>query len=106
MHPIRAVKVESQDPVEKLRALLVHHGQPFPHQLMQRFPHIVKRIHSLWQTPDKARHYFKTLLAKEKGASQGFPMDVYQEIFTLSAFYDKQYPPLKDRGDIWAGFTT
>jgi hypothetical protein len=44
------------------------------------------------------------LLAKENGSSQGFPLDVYQEIFVLSSFYDKQYSPLKDRRDIWAGF--
>jgi hypothetical protein len=54
--------------------------------------------------PDKARTYFKTLLAKEQNGYQGFPLDVYQEIFVLSTFYDEQNPPLKDRGDIWAGF--
>jgi hypothetical protein len=104
MQRVRAFKIESHDEVESLRVLLAHYGQPFPHQLAVRFPHVVKRILSLWQSPDKARTYFKTLLAKENGTSQGFPLDVYQEIFVLSSFYDKQNSPLKDRHDIWAGF--
>ncbi|OGB24422.1 MAG: hypothetical protein A3I66_10420 [Burkholderiales bacterium RIFCSPLOWO2_02_FULL_57_36] len=105
MHVTRAVKIESQNGSEKLRALLAHHGQPFPHRLAAGFPHVVKRILSVWQTPDKARTYFKLLLTKEQDGSQGFPFDVYQEIFVLGAFYDKQHPALRDRGDIWAGFS-
>lgn len=105
MQVIRAVKIESQNSSEKLRTLLAQHAQPFPYQLAARFPHIVKRILSVWQTPDKARTYFKTLLAKEKVGYEGFPMDVYQEIFVLASFYEKQYPALKDRRDIWAGFS-
>lgn len=102
--PIRAMKIESQDPAEKLRVLLANYRQPFPHRLAHRFPHVVKKILSVWQSPDQARHYFKTLLAKDNGASQGFPVDVYQEIFVLGAFYDKTHPPLRGRRDIWAGF--
>jgi hypothetical protein len=105
MQRIRAVKIESQDPAGKLRVLLLHYGQPFPHRLASRFPHVVKRLLSVWQTPDKARTYFKILLAKENGASQGFPLDVYQEILVLSAFYDKEYSLLKNQGDVWIGFT-
>lgn len=105
MQVVRAVKIESQNGSEKLRALLAQHGQPFPHQLAARFPHVVKRVLSVWQTPDRARSYFKTLLAKEQAGFQGFPLDVYQEIFVLAAFYDRQYPALKDRRDIWAGFS-
>lgn len=105
MQIARAVKIESHNDFEKLRLLLAYHGQPFPHQMATRFPHVVKRIISAWQTPDKARAYFKTLLAKEQNGYQGFPLDVYQEIFVLAEFYDQQYPALRHRGDIWAGFS-
>lgn len=105
MQIARAVKVESENGPEKLRAVLAHHGQPFPHQLAARFPHVVKRILALWQAPDKARTYFKNLLAKGNAGVQGFPPDVYQEIFILASFYDEQYPALTNRRDIWAGFS-
>ncbi len=104
MHSARAVKVESHNSPEKLRTILAHYGQPFPHRLATRFPHIIRRILSLWQTPEKARNYFKILLVKEATGNQGFPPDVYQEIFLLAAFYDEQYPALIGRNDIWAGF--
>lgn len=103
-HIARAVKIEAHNSPEKLRTLLAHHGQPFPHRLAMHFPHIARKILSLWQTPDKARNYFRILLAKEAVGYQGFPPDVYQEIFMLAAFYDAQHPALKERGDIWAGF--
>ena len=106
MHVIRAGKVESNNDSEQLRALLAPCRQPFPHQLASRFPHVVKRILSVWQTPDKARTCFRMLLAREQEGVQGFPLDVYQEIHALAAFYDKQFPASKDRRDIWAGFST
>ena len=90
---------------EALQSLLKEHGQPFPHQLLMRFPHIVKRLVTLWHTPDRARTYLKNLMALERDGRQGFPSDVYQEIFILSNFYDELHPPLKSRKDIWAGFS-
>jgi hypothetical protein len=47
MQRVRAFKIESHDEVECFRILLAHYGQPFPHQLAVRFPHVVKRILSL-----------------------------------------------------------
>lgn len=100
----RAKKVDMQDAVEQLRHLLVHYGQPFPDRLATRFPHIVKRILAVWNIPDKAQRYFNILLQKEGNGYQGFPLDVYQEIYTLSAFYSQQFSALKERRDIWSGF--
>jgi hypothetical protein len=88
-----------------LQNLLESHGQRFPHQLSGRFPHIVKRLAAIWQHPDKARTYLKNLMMAERDGRQGFPPDVYQEIFILSNFYDQLHPPLKTSGDIWTGFS-
>jgi hypothetical protein len=97
-----AVKIEPTGGSEQLRFLLARHRQPFPRRLAGCFPHVVTKLLALWQTPDKARAYFKILLAEQQGGCQGFPPDVYQEIFVLRKFYDSQYPTLNDRRDIRA----
>jgi hypothetical protein len=88
----------------QLRNMLAQHNERFPQQLAERFPHILDRILASWNNEDRTRKYFKSLMAPE--SRNGFPVDVFQEIFLLSKFFDKAHPPLEARRtDIWVGFT-
>lgn len=105
MHVKKIADTDFNKSATALQSLLESLGQRFPHQLSNRFPHIVKKLAATWHNPDKTRTYLKNLMVAERDGRQGFPPDVYQEIFSLSNFYDQLHPPLQTRGDIWAGFS-
>jgi hypothetical protein len=91
---------------DTLRGYLSGHDDKFPTQLAQRFPHIVTRLVELWETPDEARSYFKALLLTDRPNRQGFPPEVYFELFALSNLYDDLRPMEETNEEIWSHLET
>jgi hypothetical protein len=59
-----------------------------PRETAARFPHIVNKLATLWQTPKACRAYFDDLLLDGRGDRTGFPGRVAQELVTLKYHYD------------------
>ena len=87
---------------KKLLGLLGGHENAFPWKTAERFPHVVEKLASLWQNPPAIRAYFDQLLLTRRESREGFPLEIYTEIFSLSEFYDKQHQATKkSRDDFW-----
>jgi hypothetical protein len=74
----------------------------YPAELSARYPHILEKLEQMWEHQDKVRAYFQELLVTQRETRQGFPLDVYMEIFALSEHYNKLYPlPQNPDDDFW-----
>lgn len=77
-------------------------GDDYPATLATRYPYILEKLVSLWSKPMETRDYFQELLVTQRENRQGFPMDVYMEIFSLSELYNKLHPlPYNTDDDFW-----
>ncbi|HEY8099746.1 MAG TPA: hypothetical protein VIF82_03260 [Burkholderiaceae bacterium] len=75
----------------------------YPAELSARYPRILEKLELLWEQPEKVRAYFQELLVTQRETRQGFPVDVYMEIFALSEHYDKLHPlPQNPDDDFWS----
>ncbi len=68
----------------------------YPLMLDEKFPHILSKILSLWDSPD-AEAYFNDLLQPDgRGGGRwdrdGFPDRAWQEILHLKLLHDKSHP--------------
>jgi hypothetical protein len=74
----------------------------YPAELSARYPHILEKLESLWDQPEKVRAYFQELLVTQRETRQGFPVEVYMEIFAMSEHYNKLHPlPRNLDDDFW-----
>lgn len=71
----------------------------YPAELSARYPHILEKLELLWEQPEKVRAYFQEILVNQRETRQGFPVDVYMEIFALSEHYNKLYPLSRNPDD-------
>lgn len=64
------------------------HGK-YPHQLVARYPHVARKIETLWKDPEASADYFSELMIPSRPNRQGFPPEVAAEIMSLSMAYDR-----------------
>jgi len=64
----------------------------YPKMLDERFPHILEKIVSLWDTPE-AEPYLAELLRPNAGRfdREGFPDEAWDEILHLQVLHGKQH---------------
>ena len=67
-----------------LHFLLQRNANIFPRNLMEKFPHVARRIAALWNDERAIADYFMELMVPRRQGRQGFPNEVGQEIMTLS----------------------
>lgn len=58
-----------------------------PEALLRRFPRIANHIAASWRDPAVLNRYFQSLLLDERGDRSGFPVEVRDDLVTLTAFY-------------------
>jgi hypothetical protein len=68
----------------------------YPEMLAAKFPHVLKKILELWNSPGCGA-YFTELLRTDGGGGgrmnrNGFPKQAWNEIFRLNALYRKPRP--------------
>lgn len=76
----------------QLLELLGDKTEYFPALLVERFPHIVQRILSLWGKP-QLNTYLHGLLAPVKEGCSGFPKQALIEIASIKAFCHHLFEP-------------
>ena len=87
---------------KKVLNFIEGHEALFPQQLATHFPSILEKMVVLWPQPEQERHYFQELLVTQRENRQGFPAEIYTEIFALSEFYEHSFPPAKNtKDDFW-----
>jgi len=66
----------------------------YPQMLDEKFPHVLKNVVQLWETPD-AEPYFSDLLQPISSGGRfnrdGFPEQAWQEILRLKLLYSRQH---------------
>jgi hypothetical protein len=70
-----------------------------PEALAKKFARIANQIHATWNDPPECRKYFATLFSDNRGARQGFPVDVMRDIEGLRAYHNESYPLAE--GNVW-----
>lgn len=86
---------------EQLSSYLAAAPELYPHHLEERFPRLVTKLVSAWDSPEKAAAVFDDLLIDRRGGRQGFPPEIAREIFRLSVAYEKLRPLREERKDVW-----
>jgi hypothetical protein len=70
----------------------------YPQILEEKFPHILNKIVSLWNSPDCEVYLADLLQPNGRGGGRmdrdGFPEKVWQEIFQINQLYMKPRPKL------------
>jgi hypothetical protein len=65
----------------------------YPKVLEEKFPHVLKRIISLWHSPDGEAYLADLLQPNGRGGGRmdrdGFPEKAWEEIFQLKLLYAK-----------------
>ena len=64
------------------------HGK-YPPQLVARFPHVARKIETMWNDADATANYFTELMIPSRPNRQGFPPAVAAELMSLSMAYDR-----------------
>jgi len=77
----RSVMLENDNP---LHFLLQNNTNIFPRNLVEKFPHVARKIAALWNHDDAISDYFLELMVPRRQGRQGFPNEVGVEIMTLS----------------------
>ncbi|BCK88527.1 hypothetical protein MIZ01_2331 [Sideroxyarcus emersonii] len=71
----------------------------YPFMLEEKFPHVLERILSLWNSPEGESYLNDLLQPNGRGGGRfdrdGFPDQAWQEIFNLKALYDQSRPGLR-----------
>jgi hypothetical protein len=57
-----------------------------PRAIGKAFPRIANALAALWTRPDAFTSYLDDLLIDNRGARQGFPIDVLAELHALSGY--------------------
>ena len=94
-----------------LHFLLQNNEKSFPRNLVEKFPHVARRIAALWNDDNGSAEYFLELMVPRRIGRQGFPQEVGAEIITLSLARETigRIGPGKDRArnegagrlDVW-----
>lgn len=75
----------------KILKILNNKEDLYPHQLEQKFPHILDRLVIMWDSPEFDSYLNKFMLDTREHARQGFPPEVASEILRLSKFHSEQF---------------
>jgi len=86
---------------EDLKALMCGYEKKYPQQLVERFPRIVEKIVSLWNSPEAFSLYMQELLVADRHDRQGFPAAIASELFSLNSVYDEIQQVKDQSDDIW-----
>jgi hypothetical protein len=70
-----------------------------PTKLAASYPRVVNRLCQLWRRPVEMDRYFEDLMIDRRGGRQGFPLNVAQELASLSDYYRRDVFPV--RQTIW-----
>jgi ankyrin repeat protein len=62
-------------------------GNGYPFSLQQKYPHVIKKLVTLWTHP-KIDAYFTSLLIDTRGGRKGFDDDAFQDIRRLFEFHN------------------
>lgn len=76
---------------EKILNILNNKKDLYPHQLEQKFPHILDRLIIMWDSPEFDSYLNKFMLDTRAHARQGFPPEVASEILRLSKLHSEQF---------------
>jgi len=75
----------------KILEILNNKEEFYPHQLEQKFPHILDRLIIMWDSPEFDSYLNKFMLDTRAHARQGFPPEVASEILHLSRLHGEQF---------------
>jgi hypothetical protein len=96
-------KKDKQANSDKLLSLIRGHEDGFPWQMADRFPAILEKIVAVWENPVETRAYLQQLMVTRRELRQGFPEEVYKEIFSLYELYNTLHPGAEQRtDDFWS----
>lgn len=73
----------------------------YPHQLEQKFPHILDRLIIMWDSPEFDTYLNKFMLDTRAHARQGFPPEVASEILRLSKLHSEQFKTNGSTSNSW-----
>ena len=81
---------------EAVLKLLQCNPNQYPQMLEDKFPHILNKIITLWNSPDGAAYLTDLLQPNGRSGGRmdrdGLPEKVWQEIFQLKQLYEKPRP--------------
>src|SRR4051794_11555218 len=86
---------------DELKALMRGYENKYPQQLVERFPRIIEKVVSLWDSPEAFEEYMQELLVADRYDRQGFPPVIASELFSLNSAYDAIRQVKDQSGDVW-----
>lgn len=66
---------------------------------LDRYPHITKRIESLWGTKECRKFLLELIADSRDGSRQGLPPEVAREIIVVLQNHDEDYPGFDDSAE-------
>lgn len=72
-----------------------------PFKLLDRHPHVLHHLQSVWPRPWTTHQYFQGLLLSDRQERQGFTPDVLLEIQALFDHYQEAFPGRSAGEDSW-----
>ena len=78
----------------------------YPHQLEQKYPHIMDRLVIMWDSPEFDAYLNKFMLDTRAHARQGFPPEVASEILRLSMLHSEQFGSKGSGSNSWINSST
>lgn len=90
----------------KILEMLKNKEELYPHQLEQKFPHILDRLVIMWDSPEFDAYLNKFMLDTRAHARQGFPPEVANEILRLSRLHSEQFGTKGTANNSWLESTT
>lgn len=85
----------------KILNILNNKKDLYPHQLEQKFPHILDRLIIMWDSPEFDSYLNKFMLDTRAHARQGFPPEVASEILRLSKLHSEQFGTSGTSSNSW-----
>jgi len=76
---------------DKILKILNNKSELYPHQLEQKYPHILDRLIIMWDSPEFDSYLNKFMLDQREHARQGFPPEVASEILKLSMLHSELF---------------
>lgn len=77
---------------EKVLQLIGGKESDYPHSLEKQFPHLLKKIVELWNSPELDPYLQQLMLDQRDHQRQGFPPEVATDILRLSRINSEQRP--------------
>lgn len=74
---------------QRMLAALGEKAEAYPHQIEQRYPHILEKLVQFWGRAE-ADAYLNGLMVADRADRKGFPDEVASELFKLSMIHGAQ----------------